>query len=182
MPRVPTHTLDDAPEASRAPLERQSRRVGKTLNVFGAMAHAPALIGLYDAAETVLAERSSLDAATREALHLTVATVNDCAYCQAAYTGAAKREGFSAEQALAIRRGALADAPALSALLAVAREIADRRGHVDEATWQSALDAGWSSAELLDAYAEVVRTVLTNWLNHLNGTELDLPAAPPLEA
>ncbi len=181
MPRVPVHTLEDAPEGSRPALERQSRRVGKTLNVFGTMAHAPALIGLYDAAETVLAERSSLDAPTREALHLTVAAVNDCAYCQAAYTGAVKREGFSTEQALEIRRGRVEGEPATSALLAVAREIADRRGHVEEATWQAALDIGWSPAELLDAYAEVVRTVLTNWLNHLNGTELDLPAAPPLE-
>ncbi|MFO8076019.1 MAG: carboxymuconolactone decarboxylase family protein [Egibacteraceae bacterium] len=182
MPRLPVHTVDDAPEGSRAPLERQSRRVGKTINIFGTMAHAPALIGLYDAAETVLAERSHLDAATREALHLTVAAVNDCAYCQAAYTGAAKREGFSAEQAIEIRRGTVEGKAGLSALLAVAREIADRRGHVEEATWQAALAAGWSSAELLDAYAEVVRTVLTNWLNHLNGTELDLPAAPPLES
>ncbi|MFO7549551.1 MAG: hypothetical protein R6X29_11890 [Acidimicrobiia bacterium] len=31
----------------------------------------------------------------------------------------------------------------------------------------------------LGAYAEVVRTILGNYFNHLVDTELDLPAAPP---
>ncbi len=181
MARIPIHTVDDAPAESRPPLERQSARVGKTINIIGAMAHSPALIGLYDAAETALGERSNLDGAVREAIHLTVANVNACNYCQAAYTGSAKRQGFTAEQTIEIRRGELDGDPRLSALLAFVRELADSRGHVADETWQAALDAGWSDVELLDAYADVVRTVLTNWFNHLVGTELDLPPAPPLD-
>jgi AhpD family alkylhydroperoxidase len=179
--RVPYHTIDDAPEASRDALERQSERVGKTINIFGAMAHSPAVIGLYDAAENLLAERSNLDAKIREAIHLTVANVNDCAYCQAAYTGAAKANGFSAEETIQIRKGEVESDAKLTALLSIARQIAANRGHVDDSTWQAALDAGWSDVEVLDAYADVVRTVMTNWFNHLVDTELDLPAAPPLD-
>jgi AhpD family alkylhydroperoxidase len=137
------------------------------------------VIGLYDAAEELLAERSHLDAATREAIHLTVANVNDCSYCQAAYTGSAKQQGFDDEQAVQIRTGHLEGDARLTALLAVAREIAADKGHVDD-TWKSALEAGWSEVELLDAYADVVRTIMTNYFNHLVGTELDLPEAPPL--
>lgn len=181
MARVPIHTIDDAPAVSRQPLERQSQRVGKTLGVFGAMAHSPALIGLYDAAEQLLGERSNLDRPIREAIHLTVASVNACDYCQAAYTRAAKAQGFSEEETIEIRRGTVAGDEKLSVLLAVARELAANRGHVDDATWQAALDAGWSDVELLDAYADVVRTILTNYFNHLVGTELDLPAAPALD-
>jgi AhpD family alkylhydroperoxidase len=181
MARVPIHSTDDAPAASTEPLERQSQRVGKTINIFGAMAHSPALIGLYDAAEELLAERSNLDRPTREAIHLTVANVNECDYCQAAYTGAAKTQGFSEEQTIEIRRGTVDGDDKLSALLAVARELAANKGHVEETTWQRALDAGWSDVELLDAYADVVRTILTNYFNHLVGTELDLPPAPALD-
>jgi AhpD family alkylhydroperoxidase len=181
MARVPIHSIDEAPAASAEPLERQSQRVGKTINIFGAMAHSPALIGLYDAAEELLAERSNLDRRTREAIHLTVANVNECDYCQAAYTGAAKAQGFSDEQTIEIRRGTVDGDDALSALLAVARELAANKGHVEETTWQRALDAGWSDVELLDAYADVVRTILTNYFNHLVGTELDLPPAPGLD-
>ncbi len=181
MARVPVHDLDDAPDASREPLERQAERLGKVINIHGSMAHSPALIGMYDAVEQVLRERSSLDAATRSAIHLTVANVNDCSYCQAAYTGSSRKNGFSEEQTLQIRRGVLDEDERLTALLTFARELADRSGYVADGTWQATLDAGWSDQDLLAAYAEVIRTVLTNWFNHLNDTELDLPPAPPLE-
>jgi uncharacterized peroxidase-related enzyme len=179
--RVPIHDIDSAPEGSKEALERQSKRVGKTINIFGAMAHSPAVMGLYDAAEELLGERSNLDRRTREAIHLTIANVNQCDYCQAAYTGAAKAQGFSDDQTVQIRIGAVDGDEKLTALLAVARELAEHKGEVADDTWQAALDAGWSDVELLDAYADVVRTILTNWFNHLVGTELDLPAAPALD-
>lgn len=181
MPRVPVHTLDDAPDGSRDALERQAERVGKVINIFGEMAHAPALLNMYDRVEQLLRDQSSLDDATRQAIHLTVANVNDCEYCQAAYTGAAKKAGFDTEQTKDIRRGELRDDAKLTALLAVAREIAANTGHVDDATWDGALEAGWSTEQLLEAYADVVRTILTNYFNHLVGTEVDLPAAPALD-
>jgi AhpD family alkylhydroperoxidase len=181
MTRIPIHTLDDAPEASRDPLKRQSERVGKTINIFGAMAHSPAVMGLYDAAEQVLGDHSSHDRRIREAIHLTVANVNECDYCQAAYTGAAKAQGFSEEETVQIRRGTVEGDAKLTALLVFARELAATKGHVHDDTWQAAIEAGWSDVELLDAYADVVRTILTNYFNHLVGTELDLPPAPALD-
>lgn len=180
MPRVPVHSVQDAPEASREPLERHSKRLGKTLNTHGAMAHSPAVIGLYDVAEQVLSERSHLDQKTRDAIHLTVANVNECSYGQAAYSWAAQARGFSEAQTIQIRKGVVDGEDKLTALLAVARQIAERKGYVDDATWQAALDAGWSDVELLDTYADVVRTVMTNYFNHFVGTELDLPPASPL--
>jgi AhpD family alkylhydroperoxidase len=180
LSRIPYHDVDSAPEASRDALKRQSERVGKTLNIFGAMAHSPAVMNLYDTMEGLLGDISNLDDATREAIHLTIANVNECHYCQAAYTGSAKAKGLSEEQTVQIRKGTVEGDDKLTALLGVARAIAKERGHVDDSTWQSALDAGWTDVELLDAYADVVRTVMTNWFNHLVDTELDLPAAPAL--
>lgn len=108
-----------------------------------------------------------------------VAAINECGYCQAAYTGAAKA-GFGEEDTIRIRLGSLPADPKLDALLTLCRQIADNRGYVDDSVWAAALEAGWSTEEIVDAYAEVVRTVLTNYFNHLVGTELDLPAPPPL--
>ncbi len=178
MPRVPVHDQDSAPDEGRQALEHQSSRVGKILNIFGEMAHAPALINMYDTVENLLSEQSSLDPPTREAIHLTVAAVNACEYCQAAYAGSSKQAGFTDEQTIQIREGDVEDDPRLTALLSVAREIAANKGYVDDATWKTAVDAGWSDRELLEAYADVVRTILTNHFNHLVGTELDLPPAP----
>jgi AhpD family alkylhydroperoxidase len=154
--------------------------MGRVINIFGAMANSPALMEMYDAVESHLAKTSNLDNAVRQAIHLTVAAVNDCGYCQAAYTGAAKRAGFEVDETLQIRRGNLEDDPRLNALPALVRQIADNRGYVDESVWSATLEAGWTTEEILDAYAEVVRTILTNYFNHMVGTDLDLPPAPSL--
>ncbi len=176
--RLRVHDVETAPEASRDALARQAARVGKVINIFGAMANSPALMNVYDLFESHLAEHSNLDNPTRQAIHLTVAAVNDCDYCQAAYTGAARRAGFTVEETIAIRQGALSGRPKLQALIGLTRQIADNRGYVDESVWSDALEAGWSEEEILDAYTDVVRTILTNYFNHLVGTELDLPPAP----
>jgi len=57
------------------------------------MAHAPALLEMYARTEQLLRDESSLDERTRQAIHLTGANVNECGYCQAAYTGAARPAG-----------------------------------------------------------------------------------------
>lgn len=180
MARIPIHDVTSVPPGSRQALERLSARRGRVLNIHGAMATSPLLLDLYETVETLLARRSSLGEPVRQAIHLTVAAVNDCEYCQAAYTGAARAAGFSLDETLSIRRGYLADREDVSALVALAREIADNRGAVSDDTWAAAIAAGWTVEQVLEAYAEVVRTILTNYFNHLVETDLDLHPAPPL--
>lgn len=180
MSRIPVHDIESAPPGSRDPLTRQSERVGKVINIFGGMANSPTLMEMYDLVETHLSKNSNLDDATRQAIHLTVAAVNDCDYCQAAYTGAAKAAGFEEAETVQIRQGLVDGQPKLNALLKLCRQIADNRGWVDQSAWDAVVEAGWSQEEILDAYADVVRTILTNYFNHLVGTELDLPEVPSL--
>lgn len=182
MARVTLHDLDSVPEHSADALKKHTERMGgTTLNIFAAMANSPTVLNLYTAVEDLLQEHSTLEGKTREALHLTVANVNECGYCQAAYTMTAKRRGFSDDQALQIRRGEVDDDAKLSALLRIAREAAATKGEVSDEAWDAALQAGWDEAAILDAYSEVIRTTLTNWFNHLVHTDQDLPEAPPLD-
>jgi AhpD family alkylhydroperoxidase len=176
--RVPVHDLDSAPEPSRRPLANRADPEGRVHSIFGAMADSPALINVYDMMESHLAAHSRLGDATRQAIVLTVAAVNDCDYDQAASTAAAMAAGFTVEETIAIRRGAIPDRPQLQSLVAFARQIADNRGCVDDSVWSDALDAGWSGGELLDAYSDVIRAILINYFNNLAGTELDIPPAP----
>ena len=180
MTKVPIHDLETAPVGSREPMGRQAERVGKVINIFGAMANSPLLMEMYDLVETHLAKNSNLDNAARQAIHLTVAAVNDCDYCQAAYTGAALAAGFDLEETVEIRRGKVHGDPKLTALLTLCRQVADNRGWVDQSVWDGAFKAGWSREEVLDAYADVVRTILTNYFNHMVDTDLDLREVPPI--
>ena len=70
--------------------------------------------------------------------------------------------------------------PKLAALLALAREYTKDVGSVQDATWQSALDAGWSDEQLTELSVHVTLNLFTNYFNHFVQTDLDLPAAPAL--
>ena len=51
-------------------------------------------------------------------------------------------------------------------------------GEVDDHTYQAALAAGWTTDQLAELYAHVAANQFTNYFNHYNGTDLDIPAAP----
>lgn len=180
MPRIPAHTVENAPEGSRDVLKALEKRFGKVLNIHGGMAHSPVAIRGYAALQESIAGYGTFDGATREAIALAVGTVDDCGYCQAAHTAGGKIAGLTSDQMVAIRGDRVDFDPKLDALLQVAREAAGNLGNVGDATWQSALDAGWSDTELTELSVHVTLHLFTNYFNHLVQTELDLPAAPAL--
>lgn len=180
MPRIPVHTLQDAPEPSRDALKGLHAKVGKVLNIHGEMAHSPAVLHAYVGIQQAIAEHGTLDARTREAIALTVAAVDHCQYCQSAHTLSAKAAGLSQDQTVAVRRGEVGFDPKLAALLSVVREAAANVGNVSQPTWQDALEAGWSDTELTEVSAHLALNLFTNYFNHLAETDLDIPAVPPL--
>lgn len=180
MARVPVHDLDTAPADSHDTLKQLEAKNGKVLNIFGEMAHSPAVLNAFAAFEAALTDHGTLTEADKQAVRLAVSGYHECHYCQSAYTVAAKAAGLTEEQTVEVRGGTASFDDALDALLRLVREATDRRGYVDEATWQRALDAGWRDDQLLEAFANVTRTFLTNGLNHMLGTELDVPPAPGL--
>jgi alkylhydroperoxidase family enzyme len=91
MPRVPVHTIGDAPERSREALRGLERRMGRLLNIHAEMAHAPVVLAAYQGIQKAIARHGSFDAKTREAIALTVGAVDKCAYCQSARCGRASR-------------------------------------------------------------------------------------------
>jgi AhpD family alkylhydroperoxidase len=179
MTRIPVHTVDSAPEGSRDALKKLEATSGKVLNIHGAMAHSPAVLETYVAIQQVLQDAGTFDARTREAIALAVAAVDDCSYCQAAHTAGGKAAGLSEQETVDIRGGRVED-PKLGALLALVREQAGNVGNVQDSTWQAALDAGWTDAELAESAAVVALNLFTNYWNHLVQTDLDLPVAPSI--
>ncbi|WEV78165.1 carboxymuconolactone decarboxylase family protein [Janibacter cremeus] len=180
MPRIPVHTLETAPEDSRDALKALDVKFGKVLNIHGEMAHSPVALQSYVALQEVIADHGSFDGRTREAIALAVGNVDDCSYCQAAHTGGGRAAGLSDDEMVAIRAGAVDFDPTLAALLELAREYTADVGSVRDATWQTALDSGWSDEQLTELSVHVTLNLFTNYFNHFVQTDLDLPAAPAL--
>ncbi len=180
MPRLPVHSVESAPEPSRDALKALEANVGKVLNIHGEMAHSPAVIHAYRAINEAIAEHSTLEPTTREAIALAVGAANDCSYCQAAHTAVGRSVGLSDDQMIQIRASRVEGDDRLATIVALAREAAIDGGEIDDATWDAAIAAGWTDTELADAFASVAANLFTNYFNHFAGTELDLPAAPGL--
>ena len=180
MPRIPVHTVENAPENSREIAAKLEKKSGKLLNIHAGMAHAPAVIGAYNGISEAIAAHGTFDARTREAIALAVGNENGCDYCQAAHTLSGRKAGLSAEQSTAIRAGTVDFDQKLSALTGLVREAAANTGTVTDETWQAALAAGWSQQELAEAFAHIAANLFTNFFNHYAETVLDLPAAPAL--
>jgi hypothetical protein len=63
MTRIPSHTVEDAPAASRALLEDmlQFSPTGRLLNMHAQMAHAPAVLDAYTSIRRATARHGTLD-------------------------------------------------------------------------------------------------------------------------
>lgn len=177
MPRIPAHTVHDAPPGAHPLLATLLKQQGKILNIQAHMGHAPVVIAVYAGIKAAIAEHGTFDARTREAIALTVAAVDACGYCQSVHTMMGKAAGWSEEQTVAIRAADPVE-PRIDALLAVVRQATGNVGEVEDQTWADALAAGWTSTELTEAFAHISINLFTNYFNHYVGTELDSPAAP----
>lgn len=180
MSRVTVQTIDSAPEESRVELKALEQKFGKVLNIHGAMASSPVVLQSYVALQQVIGDYGTFDARTREAIALAVGNVDECTYCQSAHTMGAKAAGLTEEQTVAVRNGQVDFDDKLAALLQVAREATANKGNVADDTWQSALDAGWTTEELTELSTHVALNLFTNYFNHMVETDLDIPAAPGL--
>lgn len=178
MTRIYSHTIQDAPEASRPLLEGvvPFSPTGKLLNLHAQMAHSPAVLAAYASIRQATVAHGTLHPHVRAALMLATAGVTGSAYAQAVTASLAARAGFTPPEVLALRDGRLVGDDATDALVGVVREAAARAGQVSDATWQRAADRGWSSEQLTEAFAYLALTVFTAYFLTYAQTPMDLPA------
>ena len=148
--------------------------LGVTPNMTKAMANSPALLKGYLELSGALSH-GVLPAATRERIALTVAQSNACDYCLSAHTYLAEHVAhLDADDITAARKAEAAD-PKTAAILALAVEVNDQRGAVDDATVDSARSAGATDEEIAETIGHVALNVLTNYFNKAAAVDIDFP-------
>lgn len=149
---------------------------GKLLNIFRGMANSPAVLEAYLKFSSALAG-GLLDGRTREAVALAVGQVNRCEYCVSAHTLMGKGAGLSEQEMLEARVGKSAD-PKMDAAIKLAINLVHNHGVLREADVDAVRQAGLNDGEIAEVIGGVALNVFTNYFNHVNQTELDLPAVP----
>lgn len=176
MAEFPVHTRDSAPQAAQPLIDSSVARYGMLPNLHAVLATAPEA---YEAYETLgrLFGATSLSAAERHVVWLTINVVNRCHYCVPAHTMLALKDGVPRPVVDALRNGTALPDARLQALSHFTRSLVLARGDVAPAAVDAFLAAGFTERNVLEIVLGIAQKTLSNYTNHLAKTEVDPPFA-----
>ena len=168
------HTIQSAPEQSKAPLEALHKAFGLVPNLAATMAESPTLIGGFVGAIGTFMG-GTFTGAQRQVILLTSALVNRCAWAVAFHSTAALREGVAPTDLAAIREGRAPAEPKTAALVAIARALLVKRGAID-ADERGAFEAsGFTPAQLLEVIAGLAASAMATYAGNITNPPLEEP-------
>jgi hypothetical protein len=176
MSRIPTHSIDDAPIASRPILEKilQGAPTKRLLNLHAQMAHSPAVLASYSSLRAATAEHGTFGPRVGAALNLAIAGVAGSDYLIGVLGRVSQMLGWSEEQVVSLRTGTTIRDAKFDALTGLAREATVNSGKVSSEKWDAAKKAGWSEAELAETFAHVGQVIFTAYFLNYAQTEPDV--------
>src|ERR1700733_7696239 len=144
MTRIPTHTVEDPPAASRHFLEKivQSTPGGRPANLHAQMAHPPAVLTAYGSLRAALVEHTNFDPKVGAALTLAAAAGVGNGYMLRIAERLAQMNGWTESEVAALQTGGPTGEAKVDALSGLVREAAANSGNVADATWDGARQAG----------------------------------------
>lgn len=171
------HTLDTAPEGSRAILEQAKKGLGFVPNLYAVLAESPVALKAYTSL-TDLLQGTDFTTEERNLLWLTVSRANGCDYCVAAHSAISGMNKVPEARIQAIRDGRPLDDAKLQALRHFTEVVIEQRGWAPEAEVNSLLAAGYSRRQLIEAITFVAHKTISNYVNHIAETPLDEAFSP----
>ena len=174
MSQFQIHTLDSAPEPSRALLAALKQAVGLVPNLAAGMAESPALLDGFLAVRDIY-QNGTLSAAEIQVLSLVAAYENDCGWCVAFHSLLAEKEGVSASAIEALRDGRSPDDTRLGPLSDFARAMVQHRGAVPGDALDRLFAAGYTRAQALEVVLGIGFSLMANYAGHLIDPPLDQP-------
>ncbi|MDE2427595.1 MAG: carboxymuconolactone decarboxylase family protein [Burkholderiales bacterium] len=179
MSRLIIPAIEQSPVASQPLLAGVNQQLGMVPNLMRVMSHSPAALEGYLSFNAALG-KGALSNKLREQIALTVAEYNGCEYCLAAHTylgkNLAKLSDAEIEAARALPSPYAAESKT-NAALQFAYEVADKHGHVSDATLSKVREAGFAETEIIEIVLNVAINVLTNYVNNVTRTDVDFPKA-----
>ena len=172
MASFPVHTIDSAPEGSKPALRQLQSTFGMLPNILGAMSTSPVLInslvGLFQNVHG-----GSFTEAQIQAILLTDAVTNACAWAVAFHTALALKQRLDPEDVQAIREGRLPRDGKLAALSALAKTLIEKRGLLDDQDVDRFIAAGFGKDHALEVIAAVAASTITNYTASITNTPME---------
>jgi uncharacterized peroxidase-related enzyme len=166
------HTVDTAPEDSKAMLDGAKKQTGMVPNLFGVLAESPSTLKAYQQLHQAFLDTSF----TPEELTVVWQTINvehECTYCVPAHTGIAHSMKVDPALTEALRNKAAMPNAKLQALQDATLSIVRNRGNISEAELAAFYAAGYGQQQVLEIILGLSQKVISNYTNHVAKTPVD---------
>lgn len=166
------HTIESAPEGSKEMLEGALKQNGFIPNLYGIMAESPEVLSAYRQMADLF-DKTSLSAAEKNIVWLTISYNNSCHYCMAIHSMVAKMYKLPDETIEALRNNKPLNDTKLEALRKFTALLVEKRGWASDDEVQEFMEAGYSQKNVLEIIVGIGQKTISNYVNHLAHTPLD---------
>lgn len=178
MIRFTLHSVETAPEASKAQLAATTKAWGFTPTLHATLAESPAALKGYDTLFGLVAQ-SGLTPVEQQVAYQAVNVFHGCGYCTMGHTYLSRMAGMDEATVQALREDRAPEDPRLAALWRFARAVVQERGKVGDDAVEAFVAAGYTRANVLDVVTIVATKTISNYTNHLTHTPKEAFMADP---
>lgn len=169
------YTLTDTSSATdqqREIFERSEKRNGFVPNIINAFSESPVLASSMLDLYSKFGD-TSFDSIESHIALQTINVLNQCLYCVPAHSTIARDGGVDVSLDNSLRNNQPISNPRHEALRQFTSQMVEQRGHVSTEQFDAFIDAGYTRKSALEVVFLITVKTLTNYGNHITGTDLD---------
>ena len=166
------HTVDTAPEGSKAMLEGAKKQMGMVPNLFGVLAESPSTLQAYQQLHQAFLD-TSFNPEELTVVWQTINVEHECGYCVPAHTGIAHSMKVDPALTEALRNKEAMPNAKLQALQDATLSIVRNRGNISEEELAAFYAAGYGQQQVLEIILGLSQKVISNYTNHVAKTPVD---------
>ena len=172
------YELENAPEESKALMERSLKSLKSLPNLHKILAEAPATLEAYNKTFELFMKNTTLSPLEQQVVFMTSNFENHCHYCVPGHTWMMKAAKMPEEIIEALREGTEIPDVKLQALHDYTKALLDNRGHIGDEKLEQFLSAGYSKRQALEVLTGLSAKLISNFTNALTHTRIDEPMKP----
>jgi alkylhydroperoxidase family enzyme len=173
-----SYSQKDAPKESLPQIERSLKNYGFLPKLHQVLAGAPAAYQAYLDTFALFEQQTTFTPLEQQVVFMTANYENNCHHCVPGHTFLMTFKKMPADVIEALREGLPIKDAKLEALRTYARQLLDKRGHLDESEIKAFLNAGYTERQALEVLVGLASKLISNFTNSLAHTELDEVSLP----
>lgn len=166
------HTIESAPEKSKALLENSKKAYGSVPNLHGVLAESPGLLEAYQSLHELFVN-SSFNKDELTVVWQTINVEHGCHYCVPAHTAIAQMMKVDDAITDALRNKTTLPSENLQVLHEMTLSVTRNRGNVNQEEMNAFYAAGYNQRHLLEIILGLSQKVISNYTNHIAETPVD---------